>query len=172
MTRYFPRQPNTFNQRVIFLGTIVALIFALCMFLSDEIWGQAATGHLTWDPVTQSTNGTPLTGVTYNVWRGTKPDGTDLVKINAAAVSPNSYADSTVTLTGVYYFAVSAVSGVQESGKSTLVRFCAADVVPATPQNLKATATVVLSLKAADQPDIFLAGILTLATPIRQEAPR
>lgn len=92
-----------------------------------------------WDAVTESVGGTPLTGVTYNVHRGTKADGSDSSKLNASPIAELTYRDGTIT-SGVFYFFVTAVYQGRESGPSPLVRFSLEEITPLAPANFTVVA--------------------------------
>jgi hypothetical protein len=67
--------------------------------------------HLNWAP----SNSTGVLG--YNVYRGTQSGG-PYVRLNPALLANPDYLDATVLSGQTYYYAVTAVSAVMESGRS------------------------------------------------------
>lgn len=123
-----------YSARTIVFGALLALLF---LFLLSKANAQTYTATATWDAVSTTVNGNPLIGpVTYNLWRGIKVDGTDLQIINLAPITTTTFVDTTITVSGVYYYSVTALNGGQESAKSALVRFSKGDVLPKVPNNL------------------------------------
>jgi fibronectin type 3 domain-containing protein len=113
---------------------ILAALAMLFAFSSIGFSQTAPKATVTWNAVTTSTNGTTITGVTYNVYRGVQANGSDGVKLNGSPITVLTYVDNTIDSTTVYYYAVSALSSTAVEGtKSVPVRFTFGDIQPATP---------------------------------------
>ena len=74
----------------------------------------AHSAHLSW----AQSSSTDVLG--YNVYRGTQSGG-PYVKLNPALLANPDYLDTTVSSGQTYYYAVTAVSAVMESGRSAEV---------------------------------------------------
>ena len=113
--------------------SMLCMCFSLLWFLASALTQTAPRAIVSWNAVTTDMGGNPITGVTYNVYRGIQSTGSDLVKLNSSPITLLTYTDTTVTATGVYYFSASAVTSTGlEGNKAAPVRFSFADVQPAT----------------------------------------
>lgn len=109
---------------------IVALF--LVVLLAMPTWAQAAPiATASWNAITTSVNGTPVTGVTYNVYRSINADGSAAIKLNATAITALTFVDTTLAATTTYYYQVAGVNtDGQEGAKSVIVRFNFSDKIP------------------------------------------
>ena len=89
-------------------------------------WADVGRITLDWDKVTVAAG--------YNVYRSTEPDFPGPVKINAALVTENTYADDTTVAGRMYYYRVSAVR-IGESDLSNMVDIFSPQVDLALPGN-------------------------------------
>ena len=62
-----------------------------------------------------------MAGVTYNVYRGLRSDGSDGVKLNAAPVMATSYLDTDIEPATTFYYAVTGISREGTEGNKSLV---------------------------------------------------
>ena len=111
---------------------LIAVLF-LAVLLAVPVLAQAAPqATATWNAVTTSITGQPVTGVTYNIYRSLNADGSVATKLNGSPIALTTYVDTTLLGTTTYYFQVSGVNtdGV-EGAKSVIVRFNFSDKIPA-----------------------------------------
>lgn len=92
---------------------------------------EAATVTMTWDA------GSALPVQTYNIYRGSLPDCSDCVKINPAPIAGLNYADPSAIAGNVYYYSLTAVVGVMETKKGSLVAKADLTQMPVAPTNFK-----------------------------------
>jgi hypothetical protein len=71
---------------------------------------------ITWDAVIESTCGIPMTGITYNVYRGARRDGSDATRVNRRRIEQCRYFDIDVEPDAVCYYFVTAVSAAGVEG--------------------------------------------------------
>jgi hypothetical protein len=117
----------------IILSVLFSLILAVPSF--------ALQCNLAWSAVTTFTDGTTIpTGTTvfYNVFRATKPDLSDAIKLNISGVTLTTYSDSTI-VTGrlYYYYTQSYINASMPSGNSNVVSL--STLVPSNPSGLSGT---------------------------------
>lgn len=92
------------------------VVWALCTFLLPSSYLFAATVPLWWD----AGESTP-TFQTYNIYRGSKPDCSDCVKLNAAPITGLKYIDATAAEGNVYYYSLTVVTGTAETANTALM---------------------------------------------------
>lgn len=113
-------------------------LLALLMLLVSTALAQTTPRAIaSWDAVTTNSSGAPISGVTYNLYRGSQSNGSDLAKI-AGPLSALTFTDTTISASTQYYYAVSAITtGGIEGAKSSVTGFKFSDLVPGTPPNLR-----------------------------------
>jgi len=110
-------------------------VLALVVLLLVPGYAQSAPqATATWNAVTTSVTGQPVTGVTYNIYRSLNADGSVATKLNGSLIALTTYVDTTLLGTTTYYFQVAGVNsdGV-EGAKSAIVRFNFSDKIPTSP---------------------------------------
>jgi hypothetical protein len=60
--------------------------------------------------------------VTYNVYRGLCPDGSDGIRLNTVPISSTNYVDSEIGADSIYYYAVGAVSIAGIEGQRSVIK--------------------------------------------------
>jgi len=110
---------------------LTVVLFVVMLLIGSAFAQTTPKATASWNAITTSTNGTPVTGVTYNVYRSVNADGSAATKLNASAITALTYVDTTLAGTTTYYYQVSGVStdGV-EGAKSVIVRFNFSDKIP------------------------------------------
>lgn len=123
---------NRLLHKVFLTFTILYLMACLCSY------AQAATAVATWDAVTLSVTGQPVTGVTYNLYRSVNLDMSAKTKLNSVTISTTTYSDTTAPSGSNVYYQVNAVaSDGTEGAGSNIVRYNTNDKIPAAPSNLR-----------------------------------
>ncbi len=82
---------------------------------------------LSWMAPTHLSDGNPIPPgelVTYNIYRGNRSDGSDLILLNVSPITALTYIDATAALDRVYYYVARAVRtsiGVESAKSNTAV---------------------------------------------------
>lgn len=113
------------------------LLIVLFLFWASLAFSQSTIVTFAWDAPS------PATGLTgYQMYRGTSATCADCTKIGAILTPTTlTYADTTPVSPNIYYYAVTAIYGTVESGKSNIVKLDLS-VIPAKPANLRSTTVI------------------------------
>ena len=95
-------------KKIILNSVGITLLLVLSVFSAFAQVSFNATAS--WDAVTTSVSGAPLTGVTYNLYRATASDGTGEVKLNSSPITSTTYVDTSGNVNNTYYYRLSAGS--------------------------------------------------------------
>ena len=99
-------------------------------------YAQGASASASWVAVTNTVGGTPITGVTYNLYRSPNADMSAKVKLNSTnPITGVSFTDTTApTATDVYYqvHGISPIDGSEGQG-SVIVKFNTNNRIPMAP---------------------------------------
>lgn len=125
------------------MKTLAKSVVGVLLFLvlaSANIFAQSFSATASWNAVTTSVTGSPMTGVTYNLYRATSSAGAGEVKLNVNPIASTTFLDTTGNVTVTYFYRVSGVSssGV-EGAKSGFVQFTFGTNVPVSPTGLSVT---------------------------------
>lgn len=112
----------------------VLSVLMFVVMLLVPVYAQSAQATLTWNAVTTTVSGQPVTGVTYNAYRSINADGSAATKLNTTTIAVVTFVDTTLAATTTYYYQVAGVNtdGV-EGAKSLIVRFNFSDKIPVAP---------------------------------------
>lgn len=96
------------------------------------------TATISWDAVTQNTDGSPIVGaVTYDLYQGNSP--TTLAKVQTGLTGLSANVTTGLTPGATEFFSVSAVAEGQESAEAVPVSKAIPALVPNAPTGLTVT---------------------------------
>jgi hypothetical protein len=152
------------------------ILFCLLLLLHPA-HGEPPSVTCAWNAPTTYSGGAPVPPwlvPSYNIYRGSKSDGSDAVQINVAPISSPTYVDTSIASDQVYYYAVTAFdpSTGTEGARSSFLRFAtSSDEAISSPGNSdQAIQFVPIVLASAGVGDAFYTSEMTLANRSAQAA--